>query len=93
MGRAVVFVDDHVVGIRVHGQVVVSYPRRVWEPTRVEDGVRYWSSRERTPVELFELTSQLHTKAQRINEHTSRAHLRRREVSERPGRKVLESIA
>lgn len=67
MTQAVVFSDDHALGIRVRGQVVVSYPRRVWEPTRVEDGVRYWSSRERTSVELFELTSQLHTRAEKIN--------------------------
>ena len=67
MERTVVFSDDYVLGIRVRGQVVVSYPRRVWEPTRIEDGVRYWSSRERTRVELFELTSQLHTRAEKIN--------------------------
>lgn len=67
MGRAVVFSDENVLGIKVRGKVVVSYPRRIWEPTRVEDGVRYWSSRERTPVELFELTSQLHTKVVKIN--------------------------
>jgi hypothetical protein len=67
MGRAVVFSDENVLGIRVRGEVVVSYPRKIWEPTRVEDGTRYWSSRERTSLELFELTSQLHTKAEKIN--------------------------
>ena len=68
MERAVVFTDDHVVGVRFQGRVVVSYPRRIWEPTREEGGVRFWSSRERTPVELFEVTSNLHTKARRIND-------------------------
>jgi hypothetical protein len=93
MERTVVFSDDRVLGIRVGSQVVVSYPRRIWEPTRVEDGVRYWSSRERTPVELFELTTQLHTRARKINETIRKSWIRRREVSEKPGRKMLESIA
>jgi hypothetical protein len=93
MNRALVLSDDHVLGIRVRGQVVVSYPRRVWEPTRIQDGVRFWSSRERTKGELFELTSHLHTTARKINETIEQPHVRRREVSEKPGMKVLESIA
>jgi hypothetical protein len=68
MERAVVFSDDHVVGVRFQGRVVVSYPRRTWEPTRVEKGVRFWSSRERIPVELFEVTSKLNTVARKIND-------------------------
>ena len=68
MERAVVFSDDHVVGVRFQGRVVVSYPRRVWEPTRVESGVRFWSSRERTPAELFKVTSKLNTVARKIND-------------------------
>jgi hypothetical protein len=68
MGRAVVFSNDHVVGVRFEGRVVVSYPQRFWEPTGVEDGVRLWSSRERTPVELFEVTSKLNTVARKIND-------------------------
>jgi len=67
MERAVVFADDHVVGVRYQGRVVVSCPRRIWEPTRVEDGVRFWSSRERSPIELFEVTSKLNKVAQKIN--------------------------
>lgn len=93
MNRPVVFSDDHVLGIRVRDQVVVSYPRRIWEPTRVEDGVRYWSSRERTPVELFELTTRLHTKARKIKDTLGGSQLRRRGVPERSGKKVLESTA
>lgn len=68
MGRAVVFSSDHVVGVRFEGRVVVSYPQRIWEPTRVEGGVRFWSSRERTSVELFEVTSKLNTVARKIND-------------------------
>lgn len=93
MERTVVFSDDHVLGIRVRDEVVVSYPRKIWEPTRVEGGVRYWSSRERTPVELFELTTQLHTRARKINNTNGKSRVRRKEVSEKPGRKVLESVA
>jgi hypothetical protein len=93
MNRPIVFSDDHVLGVRVRDQVVVSYPRRIWEPTRVEDGVRYWSSRERTPVELFELTTQLHTKARKIQDTLRKSRVRRREVTGEPDRKVLESIA
>lgn len=68
MGRAVVFSDDRVFGVRFEGRVVVSYPRRIWEPTREERGVRLWSSRERTPMEVFELTSNLQTVAHKIND-------------------------
>lgn len=93
MNRPIVFSDDHVLGIRVRDQVVVSYPRKIWEPTRIEDGVRYWSSRERTPVELFELTTQLHTKARKIEDTLRKSWVRLREISEESGRTVLESIA
>ena len=93
MNRPMVFSDDHVLGIRVRDQVVVSYPRKIWEPTRIEDGVRYWSSRERTPVELFELTTQLHTKARKIQDTLRKSRVRRREGSEESDRTVLESIA
>jgi hypothetical protein len=68
MGRAVVFSDDRVFGVRFEGRVVVSYPRRFWEPTREEGGVRLWSSRERTPMEVVELTSNLQAVAQKIND-------------------------
>jgi hypothetical protein len=68
MERAVVFSDERTLGVLFRGQIVVSYPRKIWEPTREEDGVRYWSSRERTSVELFELTYFLHSKVKRIND-------------------------
>jgi hypothetical protein len=92
MDRPIVFSDDHVLGIRVRDQVVVSCPRKIWEPTRIEDGVRYWSSRERTPVELFELMTQLHTRARKIQDTLRRSRVRRREISEASDRTVLESI-
>lgn len=92
MERTVVFSDDHVLGIRVGDQVVISYPRKIWEPTRIEDGVRFWSSRERTPVELFELTTQLHTKVLKIKQTLRKSQVRRREMSVKPGRRIVETV-
>jgi hypothetical protein len=92
MERAVVFSDERTLGVLFRGQIIVSYPRKIWEPTREEDGVRYWSSRERTPVELFELTTQLHTKARKIQDTLRKSRVRRREVSEESDRTVLESV-
>ena len=95
MERAVVFTNDHVLGVRFQGRVVVSYPQRIWEPTRDEDGVRYWSSRERTPVEVFKVTSNLNSVARKINDsHGSSKSLSSR--VERPGRlreRGLEAVA
>ena len=95
MERAVVFSDDHVVGVRFQGRVVVSYPRRVWQPTRIENGVRFWSSRERTPVELFVVTSQLNTVARTINDtlEFSRSLTSRVERSGKLRGRDLEAVA
>jgi hypothetical protein len=95
MERAVVFSDDHVVGVRFQGRIVVSYPWRFWEPTRVENGVRFWSSRERTPVELFKVTSKLNTVARKINDTHGFSKLLPSRV-ERPGNlrgRDLERVA
>lgn len=90
MERAMVFVDDHVIGIRFRGQMVVTCPLRKWEPTRIEDGTQLWASRERTKGELFELTSQFHTKARKINENRIPSQGRLRETSGRPKRRDVE---
>ena len=90
MERAMVFVDDHVMGIRFRGQVVVSCPLRKWEPTRIEGGIQLWASRERTKSELFELTSQFHTKARKINENRRPSQGRSRKTSGRPTRRDVE---
>ena len=71
MNNTTICFDDQVIGIKIKGKLVLSYPRRVWEPSREINGTRYWSSRERTEEEKKLLRSLLKMKADEMNGRTS----------------------
>jgi hypothetical protein len=60
--RATVVIQGGRIETFFRGSLLASYPRRVWEVSRVEGDTVFWSSRERTDGEMLRLFHSLHQK-------------------------------
>ena len=60
--RATVVIRDGRIETFFRGGLVASYPKRVWEVSKVEGDTVFWSSRERSEEEMLRLFHSLHQK-------------------------------